>query len=347
MNFSNLLVLAPSIAAHSARNIGADPWIQSAAPNHSAKPGTITFYESATFKNLLTQSQPSALILPACKELQEQANSAGIAWVETDNPKLSFAEILEILHPEQENAPGIDSSAQIHPSANIGKHVFIGPLAIVGAHCTVNDGCIVHASTILNNGVELGRNCIIHSGAVLNRRSRLGDNCIVHSNAVIGSEGFGFVRSEKGLKRIPQTGIVILEDGVEIGCNTCVDRPAMGETRIGKGTKIDNLVQIGHGVEIGTDCAIASQVGIAGAAKLGNCVVLGGQVGIADKTQLGDNVIAYARSGITGNLEAGEIVSGFPAIPAKMFARSAAAFKVLPQMLRSLRKLQKLLLTQS
>jgi UDP-3-O-[3-hydroxymyristoyl] glucosamine N-acyltransferase len=133
---------------------------------------------------------------------------------------------------------------------------------------------------------------------------------------------------------------VVLEDQVEIGSNTCVDRPAMGETRIGRGTKIDNLVQVGHGVTIGADCALASQVGIAGAAKLGNRVILGGQVGVADKIQLGDNVVAYAKSAIPGHVAAGEVVCGIPAIPAKVFARSAAVFKALPEMARSLRRLQ-------
>lgn len=340
MNFSDLIAQVPSISASAPRDVCGDPLIHSAAPNHSAEPGTIAFYESTNIDKLFTQSQPSALILPANNALQDQASRAGIAWVEATQPKLSFAEILEILHPEVEDPPGIDPSAAIHPSASIGNHVFIGPMAVVGAHCTVGEGSRIHAAAILHRGVALGENCVIHSGAVLHRQCRLGNGCVVHANAVIGGEGFGFVRSDQGLRKIPQTGFVVLEDQVEIGSNTCVDRPAMGETRIGRGTKIDNLVQVGHGVTIGSDCALASQVGIAGAATLGKRVTLGGQVGVADKIRLGDDVMAYAKSAIPSNLAAGEVVCGIPAIPAKLFARSAAVFKALPEMARSLRRLQ-------
>jgi UDP-3-O-[3-hydroxymyristoyl] glucosamine N-acyltransferase len=340
MNFSDLIARVPSIAANAPRDIGTDPNLHSAAPNHSAQPGTIAFYESAKQQYLLPESSPSALILPASETLQAQASLAGIAWVEAALPKLSFAEILEILHPELEDPPGIDPSARIHPSAAIGPHVFIGALAVVGAHCTVGEGSRIHAAAVLHSGVELGENCVVHSGAVLHRGSSLGRGCVVHANAVIGGEGFGFVRSEQGFRKIPQVGVVVLEDQVEIGSNTCVDRPAMGETRIGRGTKIDNLVQVGHGVKIGADCVLASQVGIAGAAILGSNVILGGQVGVADKVRIGDNVVAYAKSAIPGNVHSDEIVAGIPAIPAKLQLRIVAAYKALPEMARSLRKLR-------
>jgi len=157
---------------------------------------------------------------------------------------------------------------------------------------------------------------------------------------VIGSEGFGFVTTAAGLRKMPQTGHVVLEDRVEVGCGTCIDRPAMGETRIGSGTKLDNLVQIGHGVRTGRHCAVAAQVGLAGGASLGERVMLAGQVGVANRAHLGDGVVAYSKAGIHNDVAPGEVVSGIPAIPARLHLRCVAAFKALPEMARSLRRLQ-------
>jgi UDP-3-O-[3-hydroxymyristoyl] glucosamine N-acyltransferase len=175
---------------------------------------------------------------------------------------------------------------------------------------------------------------VVHPG------SRLGRGCVVHSTAVIGSEGFGFVPTASGWRRMPQTGQVVLEDGVEVGCGSTIDRPSVGETRIGAGTKIDNLVHIGHGVTTGRGCALAAQVGIAGGARLGNGVILAGQVGVANRATIGDRAIASSKSGIHGEVAAGEVVSGYPAIPNRLWLRCSAAFNKLPEMARTLRKLQ-------
>lgn len=339
MQFSELIARLPSLPQDANRDLAGDPSIEAAAPNHSAGASDITFYESAAAKELLSR-QPGALVLPPNSPLQALASQAGIAWVEAANPKLSFAEILELLHPEDGIDAGMDDSARIHPSASIAEGVTIGALVVIGPHTRIGRGSRIHAGAIIHQQVEIGEHTEIHSGAVLHRRSTIGSHCVIHANAVVGSEGFGFVPTRQGLRKMPQTGVVVLEDRVEIGCNSCVDRPAMGETRIGRGTKIDNLVQVGHGVRIGADCALASQVGIAGAATLGDGVILGGQVGVADKINLGDGVIAYAKAAIPGHVAAGETVCGIPAIPAKLFARSAAVFKSLPEMARTLRRLQ-------
>ena len=164
---------------------------------------------------------------------------------------------------------------------------------------------------------------------------------MINSNAVIGSEGFGFVPTAAGWRKMPQTGQVVLEDGVEMGCGSTVDRPSVGETRIGAGTKIDNLVQIGHGVSTGRGCALASQVGIAGGARLGNGVILAGQVGVANRAVIGDRAIASSKSGIHGEVAAGEVVSGFPAIPNRVWLRCSAAFNKLPEMAKALRELKR------
>jgi UDP-3-O-[3-hydroxymyristoyl] glucosamine N-acyltransferase len=164
---------------------------------------------------------------------------------------------------------------------------------------------------------------------------------VVHSNAVVGSEGFGFVPTAKGWRKMPQTGLVVLEEGVEVGCGSTIDRPSVGETRIGAGTKIDNLVQIGHGVVTGQGCALASQVGIAGGARLGNGVILAGQVGVANRAVIGDRAIASSKSGIHGEVEPGEVVSGYPAIPNRLWLRCSAAFSKLPEMAKQIRELKK------
>jgi UDP-3-O-[3-hydroxymyristoyl] glucosamine N-acyltransferase len=185
----------------------------------------------------------------------------------------------------------------------------------------------------------IAEGCELHANAVLHPGSRLGRGCVVHSTAVVGSEGFGFVPTASGWRKMPQTGHVVLEDGVEVGCGSTIDRPSVGETRIGAGTKIDNLVQVGHGVVTGRGCAMASQVGIAGGARLGDGVILAGQVGVANRAVIGDRAIASSKSGIHGEVAAGEVVSGYPAIPNRLWLRCSAAFNKLPEMARTLRKL--------
>ena len=228
----------------------------------------------------------------------------------------------------------------VDASATIGSGVHIGPHVVVGEACSIADGCTLHAGAVLYEDVQLAKGCEIHSGAVLHPGSRLAAQCVVHSNAVVGSEGFGFGPTAQGWRKMPQTGLVVLEEAVEVGCGTTIDRPSVGETRIGAGTKIDNLVQIGHGVITGKGCALASQVGIAGGAKLGHGVILAGQVGVANRAVIGDGAIASSKSGIHGEVAAGEVVSGYPAIPNRLWLRCSAAFNKLPEMAKTLRKLQ-------
>jgi UDP-3-O-[3-hydroxymyristoyl] glucosamine N-acyltransferase len=194
---------------------------------------------------------------------------------------------------------------------------------------------------VLYDDVEIGPGCVLHAGAVVHPGSRLAEGCVLQSNAVIGGEGFGFVPTAAGWRKMPQTGRVVLEAGVEVGSGSCIDRPAVGETRIGAGSKIDNLVHIGHGVSTGKGCALAAQVGIAGGARLGNGVILAGQVGLANRAVMGDRAIASSKSGVHGEVAAGEVVSGYPAIPNRLWLRCAAAFNKLPEMARALRALEK------
>jgi UDP-3-O-[3-hydroxymyristoyl] glucosamine N-acyltransferase len=256
------------------------------------------------------------------------------------DPRLGFAEALDALLPRRRQPPGIHPSAVIHPSVRLGEGVSLGPHVVIGAECTIGPGCTLHPGVVLYENVHLGEDCEIHAGAVLHPGTHLGKACVVHSQAVIGSEGFGFVPTASGWRKMPQTGGVVLEDGVEVGCGSTIDRPSVGETRIGAGTKIDNLVHIGHGVVTGRNCALAAQVGIAGGAILGDGVILAGQVGVANKATIGDRAIASSKSGIHGTVAAGEVVSGYPAIPNRLWLRCSAAFSKLPEMARTLRQLR-------
>jgi UDP-3-O-[3-hydroxymyristoyl] glucosamine N-acyltransferase len=218
--------------------------------------------------------------------------------------------------------------------------VHIGARVVIGADCDIAGGCVLHPGVVLYDDVRLAEGCEIHANAVLHPGARLGRGCVVQSCAVIGAEGFGFVPTATGWRKMPQTGQVVLEDGVEVGCGSAIDRPSVGETRIGAGTKIDNLVHVGHGVVTGRACALAAQVGLAGGVRLGDGVILAGQVGVANKAVIGDRAIASSKSGIHGEVAAGEVVSGYPAIPNRLWLRCSAVYSRLPEMARTLRGLK-------
>ncbi|MFO7628147.1 MAG: UDP-3-O-(3-hydroxymyristoyl)glucosamine N-acyltransferase [Prochlorococcaceae cyanobacterium] len=346
MRFSILLSRLSEVGDASARHLAADPELCGAAALDQARGGELSFLEPGhALAAALAGTSASAVLIPAQGEeaaaLQQQASARGLAWVALANPRLGFAEALEALYPRRLRPPGIHPSAVIDPASTVGEQVYIGPHVVIGPDCRIGDGCILHAGAVLDDDVQLGAGCEIHAGAVLHPGSRLAAGCVVHSNAVIGSEGFGFVPTAGGWRKMPQTGLVVLEEAVEVGCGSTIDRPAVGETRIGAGTKIDNLVHIGHGVTTGRGCALAAQVGIAGGARLGNGVILAGQVGLANRAVMGDGSIASSKSGIHGEVAAGEVVSGYPAIPNRLWLRCSAAFNKLPEMARSLRQLDK------
>ena len=341
MRFSSLLSQLSGVAETTPRDLSGDPELHSAQALDQAGSGQLSFLEPGnSLSAALAASGAAAVLLPADSELQRQASDRGIAWVALADPRLGFAEALDLLHPRPLPAPGIHPTAVVDPTAQIGTGVHLGPYVVVGAGSVVGDGCVLHAGAVLYGDVELAEGCVLHAHAVLHPGSRLGRGCVVHSGAVVGSEGFGFVPTASGWRKMPQTGLVVLEDGVEVGCSSTIDRPSVGETRIGAGTKIDNLVHIGHGVVTGRGCALAAQVGIAGGARLGHGVILAGQVGVANRATIGDRAIASSKSGIHGEVAAGEVVSGYPAIPNRLWLRCSAAFNKLPEMTRTLRRLQ-------
>jgi UDP-3-O-[3-hydroxymyristoyl] glucosamine N-acyltransferase len=342
MRFSSLLSQLSAVSDATLRDLAGDPEIHGAQALDQAGEGQISFLEPGnSLAAALAAASAAAVLLPPDPELQRQASERGIAWAALADPRLAFAETLELLHPRRLPPPGIHSSAVVDPSASLGAGVHLGPHVVIGAGSVVGEGCVLHAGAVLYDDVQLAEGCEVHANAVLHPGSRLGRGCVVHSGAVLSSEGFGFVPTASGWRKMPQTGLVILEDGVEVGCGSTIDRPSVGETRIGAGTKIDNLVHIGHGVTTGKGCALAAQVGIAGGARLGNGVILAGQVGLANKAVMGDRAIASSKSGIHGEVAAGEVVSGYPAIPNRLWLRCSAAFNKLPELARAVRQLEK------
>jgi UDP-3-O-[3-hydroxymyristoyl] glucosamine N-acyltransferase len=331
-------------AAAPARELAGDPELGGCGALTEAQAGQLSFLEAgSTLASALATTGASAVLLPAAdaEDLGRQLSERGIAWVALADPRLGFADALEALHPRTLPPPGIHPSAVVDPSAVVGVGSHVGPQVCIGGRVRIGTGCVLHPHVVLYADVELGDGCELHAGAVVHPGSRLGRGCVIQANAVIGGEGFGFVPTAAGWRKMPQTGHVVLEDDVEVGSGSTIDRPAVGETRIGAGTKIDNLVHIGHGVITGRGCALAAQVGIAGGARLGNGVILAGQVGLANRAVMGDGAIASSKSGVHGEVAAGEVVSGYPAIPNRLWLRCSAAFNRLPELARAIRQLEK------
>ena len=301
----------------------------------------LSYVEGEKFSSYVSTTQAGALILPNEKALQRQASDRNILWISVKDPRLAFARAISYFYQPYRRSPGIHPSAVVAPDAKIGAEVAIGPLAVVHAGVKIGDRTCIHAGAVVYPGAVIGRNTVLHANCVIHERTQIGDNCVIHSCAVIGSEGFGFVPTATGWEKMHQSGITVIEEGVEIGCNSAVDRPAVGETRIKKNTKIDNMVHIAHGCQVGEAVAMAAQVGMAGGTIIGNRVILAGQVGIANRAKLGDGVIVSAQSGITTSVAPGEIVSGSPALPHKIFLKSSAIVRRLPEIAKSVKQMQK------
>ena len=342
MRFSKLLAALDSLQPEGARWLADDPPLDGAAALDNARQGQLGFLEqNNAMAAALAHCDASAVLLPAGEEsLHQLARQRGIAWAASADPRLSFAEALDCLYPRQRPTPGRHPQAVVAPDARVADSASLAAGVVVGARCRVGEEVVLHPGVVLYDDVWIGQGCELHGNVVVHSHSRLGRNCVVQANAVIGGEGFGFVPTGRGWRKMPQTGRVVLEDGVEVGCCSTVDRPAVGETRLGAGTKIDNLVQIGHGVVTGKGCAFAAQVGIAGGAVVGRGVILAGQVGVANRVRIGDGVVASSKAGVHADVAPGEVVSGFPVIPNRLWLRASALFARLPELSRSLKRLQ-------
>jgi len=258
----------------------------------------------------------------------------------TANPSLAFARALGIFHPRPSPAPGIHPTAVVAAEARVAPGASVGPFTVLGPGVEVGAGTVLEAHVTVGAGVRIGEGCRIFPQVILGEGVVLGDRVTVHGGTVVGADGFGYARDGHRYVKIPQVGRVVIEDDVEIGANVTIDRATLEETRIGRGTKIDNLVQIGHNVRIGADTVIVAQVGISGSTRIGSRVTLAGQVGVVDHVEIGDDVIVGAQAGVTKDIPAGSVVLGSPAIPHADFKRQVAATARLAEMRRALHTLE-------
>lgn len=324
-----------------AYNLQSDPELTGVTPIDEATPGTLSYIEGAKFAARVTQTAASALILPLDDTLQAQASERGIAWIASAQPRLAFAQAIALFYQPFQPAPSIHPSAVIDPCVVVGESVHIGANVVIQARVKIGHGVCIHPNVVVYPDAEIGDRTVVHANSTIAERSLIGADCVIQSGAVIGGEGFGFVPTAQGWFKMQQSGRVVLEDGVEVGCNSTIDRPAVGETRLGGNTKLDNLVHIGHGCKIGRNCAFAAQVTLAGGVTIGNNVLLGGQTAVANQVQIGDRAIATGQSGIHRDVQPGAIISGSPAVDNQIYLRASAIYKRLPQMYRTLKQLQK------
>ena len=310
--------------------------ISGPAPIDEAGPGEVTFVANPRYQSRLKSLRASAVILAPGMD------APGVAILRTEQPYAAFVRLLELFHEPLRPAVGIHATAQVSRSARIGSGASIGAYVVIGDDVAIGADARIDAHVVIYPRVTIGDRFTAHAGAVVRERVTIGDDVKLQSGAMIGGEGFGYLPDEKGaIRAIPQTGTVVLEDGVEIGANTTIDRAAVGATRIRRGAKIDNLVQIGHGCEVGESALLAAQVGLAGSTKIGPGAQLGGQVGAAGHLTIGAGARVAAQSGIPNDVAAGAVVSGYPAVDIRTWRRAVAIWARLPSLLRRLRQLEK------
>ena len=302
-----------------------------------AKKGEITLAVSEKFLYKARQSQASAVIVPlGVKDFSKPV-------IQVKNPRLAFAQILELFAPQSPRFSGIHPTALIGVNVHMGNDVTVGPYTVLGDGVELADDVYVSSGVYLGNNVEIGKGSFIHPRVTILDDTIVGEKVIIHSGTVIGSDGFGFAKKEDGsYYKIPQVGRVVIEDEVEIGANVAIDRATIGETRIGSGCKIDNLVHIAHNVTLGRNVAIVGLVGISGSSTIGDGVILAGQAGVTDHVRVGNNTIVAAKSGVTKDIGPNEFVSGFPARPHSKQKRVKAIINRLPQLLERLKKLEEM-----
>ena len=318
-----------------------NPEIIGVSAVQDSRPNTISYVEGKKFAPYIAQTANPALILPVDEALQVQATERGIAWVSMREPRLGFSRAIALFYQPFHLAPGIHPSAIIDATATIGSNVAIGPYAVIHAGATIGDNACIHPQVVVYPEAHVGPHTTLHASCVIHERAQIGEHCIIHAGAVIGSEGFGFVPTAQGWEKMHQSGIVVLEDHVEIGCNTAVDRPAVGETRIGRNNKLDNLVHVAHNCQLADNCVLAAQVGLAGGVELDSLVVLGGQVGVANNAKIGQGAQAGSKAGLHSNVPPGSVMMGSPASPYRTYLKSSAIYNRLPEMHRTLKQLQK------
>jgi UDP-3-O-[3-hydroxymyristoyl] glucosamine N-acyltransferase len=317
-----------------------DPTLEvtGAAGLDEAEPGHVTFLSNPRYTPRVRTTRASAVYLATGVE----AGRADIAVLRARDPYLAYTRALRLFHPEPRFEPFVHPAAVIDPTAQLGEGVWIGACAVVGANAVLGARVRLYPNATVYEGVTIGADSVIHSGVALREGTQVGARVVIHNNVVVGSDGFGYAKDEeRRWLKIPQAGCVVIEDDVEIGAGTTIDRASVGETRIRRGAKLDNLVQVGHSCTIGEDTLLCAQVGLAGSSHVGSRVILAGQVGVAGHLTIGDDVVITAKSATSHDVPAGRMLSGIPAFENREWLRSVAAFRRLGEMQRIVRALEK------
>jgi UDP-3-O-[3-hydroxymyristoyl] glucosamine N-acyltransferase len=296
-----------------------------------AGPSDITFVSNPKYAGASRTTAAAAVIVePGFMQID-------VPTLRVENPYLAFSRALELLYATPRYAVGVHETAVVHQSASIGERAHVGAYVVVGEGCVLGDDAVLLPHVVLYPEVKVGARFFAHAHAVVRERCVLGDDVVLQNGAVIGSDGFGFAKDGGRWVKILQSGPAVLEDSVEVQANACVDRASIGETRIARGVKIDNLVQVGHGSSVGENALLCAQVGLAGSTTIGKNVILAGQVGVAGHLKVGDGAVATAQTGIPGDVAAGAVVSGYPAMDNRDWLRMVAALRRVPELLKKLR----------
>ncbi|HTP52620.1 MAG TPA: UDP-3-O-(3-hydroxymyristoyl)glucosamine N-acyltransferase [Anaeromyxobacteraceae bacterium] len=317
--------------------------IERVRPLEDAGPGDVTFFANRKYRAELEATRASAVIVA-----EEEAVPGGRALLRARDPYLAFAKISTLFHPPRESVPEIAPGAVVHESARVHPSAQVMPLAYVGPGARVGARTILYPGVVLDEEARVGDDCVLYPNVVVRERCTVGDRCILQPGVVVGGDGFGFAFDMEGEGgsgprhyKVPQAGIAVVEDDVEIGANSCVDRATLGQTVVRRGAKVDNLVQVGHNVEVGPLSLLAAGTGIGGSTRLGMGVICGGQVGLVGHLQIGDGVRFGAQSGVTNDVAAGETYSGYPAVPHAQWRREVVALHKLPELLKQVKELEK------
>jgi len=338
-----MVFTAQQIAAYTGGTVEGDEnvTVSTFAKIEEGTKGALSFLANLQYEHYIYDTESSVVLVN--KDFQP-SRPVKATLVRVDNAYESVAKLLQLYQSMGQKRTGIDSLAYIAPTAKIGKDVYIAPFAVVGDNAVVGDGCQLHPHTTVGENAKVGENTIMYSNSVVYHDCIIGNNCILHAGCVIGADGFGFAPTSEGYEKIPQIGIVTIEDNVEIGANTCIDRSTMGSTYVRKGVKLDNLVQIAHNVEVGAHTVMSAQSGIAGSTKVGQWCMFGGQVGIVGHLHIGDKVYCGGKTGITGDKIAkkGNVsFMGYPGVEPREFAKQSAALKQLPDLLKEIQVLKR------
>lgn len=302
------------------------------------KPGAISFLSNPKYTHYIYDTESSIVLVDKSVELEKPTKAT---LIKVDNAYECVAKLLQLYESMKPKKTGIDSLAFISPSAKIGENVYIGAFAYIGDNVVIGDGCQIYPNVVICENAKVGNDCLFYPNVTIYHDCHVGNRVTLHAGSVVGSDGFGFAPSENGYDKIPQIGIVTIEDDVEIGANTCIDRSTMGSTYVRKGVKLDNLVQIAHNTDIGANTVISAQVGIAGSTKVGQWCMFGGQVGIAGHITIGNKVFLGAQSGVPSSLKDNQTLIGTPPMEKLPYFKSQAIFQKLPDLYKQIQKLQK------